>query len=296
MLKRNPNILQCPIHGLHYDQTKQDGCALCLRAQERIDQAKKKRKPSSGLLNIVLVALFLGVVSWALLYFLLPPPVYEEIDDKPARLKYEPPKGWKVENRTGRDIALERLGLRTKDTKWSVVDRFSYVSNVRIMDYFIEYIQILKGPGAFFVDERAYHGIREKLKEFKPTTAFEVEVLSTELVPVGDTRAVLCDVRYTSRNENYMAKVYYIPAGKSHYWVMLAAQPHEWSRFELVFKEFVESIRGGRQGEGEVKKLPAFLLSPHRAILAGLAVFLISLYLITLIKFRVKRKKPKPRS
>lgn len=289
--RKNPNLVQCPIHKLHYDESKQEGCALCLKAQDRIKKARQaKEKKASGLLTSIIAAVILGVVTWGVLFFVFPPTVVEDIGDEPVPFDYPEPTGWRVADRTQKEITLDRMGLRFVETRWSVPDAFTYHSGNPNLDKFIESIIILKGEGAIKISNESPEYLKPKLIELKPNSLVHPKVLDSEVLTIGDTQGVKFIVDYNSDLEDFRAWVFYIPAGINHYWIYMTAQLHMWDRFELTFTGFVNQITGGAQGEGEKSKLPPFLLKPYRAVLAGMFVFLISLWLITAIRFREEKK------
>jgi hypothetical protein len=261
-----------------------------------IEKAKRKQEaPASGLFLIILASLFLGVFSWGVLFFSFPPPVHDVDLDEFVEFTYDAPENFQRELLSKRAVALERMGLRTENTKWEMKDRFVFRTNNSSQDVFLEFVQVLKGPGALLVNEPALPKIAQKIRELKLNSALHAKILESEIQPIGNTIGVRSVVEYRSNTERFSALVYYIPAGTEHYWIFLGALAGEWDAFESKFEQFILSISGGKQGEGEPSKIPEFMFSPHRAILGGIIVFFFSFYIIIRIVFRDKEVKPGPK-
>lgn len=297
MYQRNRNIVECPIHGLHFDKSKMAGCALCIRDQKKLEELQNEsRKAKSGLLPITIASLALAFIVWAVLYFLFPPPAQNIVNFTNVALNYRSPIGWWQADSTALDIALDRMGIRTQDSKWKMEARYLSGSPTQAGDEFIEYIQVLVGDGAMKVDRDSIPVVEEKIMELKPNAFMTPTIISSGVVQVGDTRAVETEVMYESQQERYKALVYYIPAGIRHYWLTLAATPENWADFIGTFTEFIDSVKGGMQGRGK-DRLPGIFKSPRRAFFTAVLVFLISLWGMTMIHFsspKKVKKKPAP--
>ncbi len=287
MYKKNPHIIECPVHKLHYDQRKQDGCALCIKANARLEKARaEKEKKPSGALAIFLISFIAAVSVGMVLHIFFPPPSLEKNNIKETGINYDAPFGWIDEDDTGRAIALDRMGLRTENSTWSMERRFSHKMGRGRDTSFIEFINVIKGQGAIFVNFKAKKYVEEKLAELKPNASVTPVVKSTEVLLVGDTNGVMAEVQYQSDINPFQARVYYIPAKTSHYWVFLAAQIEEWQSFLPVFNQFAASITGGMQGERGTRELPKFLISPYRSFWAATLVFILCLTISAKIIFR----------
>ena len=290
MWNKNPHIVKCPIHNLHYDETKQDGCALCLKANARLYEARKKRdeKPT-GILAALLVSFILSVAIGALLFLFFPPPTIDADKDDVIAIEYmAAPFGWTEEDHYGKAIALDKMGLRTENTTWSMESSFIHRQLGARDTSFIEFIHVLKGVGAIYVDRKADDYISEKILKLKPNSVVTPVVKATEVVQVGGTMGVRADVMYESDIDEFQGLVYYIPAKTSHYWIFMATKSYEWEMYKPTFEKFIESITGGKQGEMAKTELPKFLITPYRALWAAIFVFVTTFYIFTKVMFRKK--------
>lgn len=295
MYKKNKNIVECPIHGLHFDKSKMPGCALCIRDQKKLEELRvESRKAKSGLLPITLASVALAFIVWAVLYFVFPPPAQNIINFTAVALTYSAPSDWHKTDRSALDIALDRMGLRTEESKWKMEAKYTSRSPVTAGDEFLEYIQVMVGDGAMEVDRNSIPIVEKKILELKPNAFLSPAIISSGILQVGNTLAVETEVMYESEQERYKALVYYVPAGIKHYWLTLAATPQEWANYIGTFTEFIDSVNGGMQGKGK-NRLPGIFFSPRRAFFVAIIVFIVSLWGMTMIHFsqpQKKRKKP----
>ena len=97
-----------------------------------------------------------------------------------------PPGGFAPEVDYRLEIALDRMGLRDMDSPWQIRDRFIYVTGNPSADNFVEYIQVLEGPGAFYVSPASLDEIVKQMTDIKPTSMTDVKINSSANIPIGE--------------------------------------------------------------------------------------------------------------
>ena len=287
-------ITKCPKHGLHYDANNRDGCLLCVKERERLEEQKRIRQAKAekdnrepNIVLMVAISLIIGIVTFVVLWYGFPPP--ESIKfEKETTVTWNSPVGWEPQEQWQKDIVLQRLGLRKPDdTTWSMPGMWMFKDNSPLGKEFQEYIYIIQGPGAMPMDQDALGKFEGWLSEKSPTTAYTVKIVDKGLEKVGDVMAAKVVTQYESTiAPEYKAEHYYIPDGNKHFIVSMAAREKEWDQFDLAFNQMIVDFKGGRNGVGEKKKLPLFLSSRYRAIPGAFLIWAISLYTMFMVAFK----------
>jgi hypothetical protein len=283
MAKRR--LVQCPLHELHYDPSKQDGCILCLKDEEKRNAADVKPEYFKGVPFFLIMALMIGLIIWTALEFGFPVP--EETSDPvvEATLSFWEPFGWDRADRKVHQVVLERMGLRGGKGRWEIIEHYSMPNFGVEKTPYVETLSILKGAGADFISEESIPSIRGQLEKIGQNSARKLTIQDEKLIQVEGVPCVQFDLFYETNKKLTSARAVYLPGGLAHFWIIMKTLPHEWKQFEPTFDQLLASVQGAAQGEGTVSKLPNSLSSPYRAAVAGIISAIFSFWIMLFVSF-----------